>query len=325
MNNLTFPILRLLADGQFHSGEAIARHFNVTRATVWNALRDADSLGIQLFSVRGRGYRLPRPLQLVDAEGVRQAMGEHAGRFVLEVHDQLESTNSHLMRLAAGDAGSGTCVVAHLQTAGRGRRGRAWHAGLGNSLTFSLLWRFDCGVAVLSGLSLAVGVALRRALAELGAAQAVLKWPNDVLLAQKKLAGILIELHGDMEGPSSAVIGVGINLNLCDALRSRIDQPPAALYDVLPRTVTHDAVLAAMLRHLGEVLDAFAQHGFNGLREEWAAAHGFHGQPVRMHMPDGSICEGTVSGVSETGALLLETPQGTQHFAAGEISLRAAT
>ncbi|HYG13764.1 MAG TPA: biotin--[acetyl-CoA-carboxylase] ligase, partial [Methylophilaceae bacterium] len=233
MNNLTFPILRLLADGRFQSGEEIARHFGVTRATVWNALKDAESLGVRLFSVRGRGYRLPEPIQLLEHDSVLAAIGEQGSWFNLELHDHLESTNSYLMKQASNGCGHATCVAASLQTKGRGRRGRAWQSGLGASLTFSLLWRFQAGAAALSGLSLAVGVALIRALHAAGVKDARLKWPNDVLVNQHKLAGILIELQGDMEGPSAAVIGIGLNLRLPEHVKRHIDQAATDLQSLM--------------------------------------------------------------------------------------------
>lgn len=324
MNSLTFPILRLLADGRFHSGEAIAHHFGVTRATVWNALRDAEALGVQLFSVRGRGYRLPEPVRFLDAGRVLSALGEQRARFALEIHDQIDSTNSYLMRQAAAGAPHGACAVAELQTSGRGRRGRVWQAGLGSSLAFSVLWRFECGPGALSGLSLAVGVALMRALREIGAAGAALKWPNDVLHRDRKLAGILIELQGDMDGPSAAVIGIGLNLRLPEALRRSIGQPATDLHNVVGQPVAPDDTLGALLRHLAEVLQVFEQGGFMALREEWAACHAYHGQPVRMLMPDGRVVEGVVEGVAADGALLVETADGVQRFSAGEISMRGA-
>jgi BirA family biotin operon repressor/biotin-[acetyl-CoA-carboxylase] ligase len=216
MNTLTFPILRLLADGRFHSGEAIARHFRVSRTTVWNALQEAEALGVQIFSVRGRGYRLPEPVAWLERDAVLDAIGEQRAWYKLELHDHLESTNSYLMQQAALGAPHASCVAASLQTRGRGRRGRVWQSGLGASLTFSLLWRFQSGAAALSGLSLAVGVAMVRSFRAFGIAEAQLKWPNDLVVERqgqfRKLAGILIELQGDMEGPSAAVIGIGVNL-----------------------------------------------------------------------------------------------------------------
>ena len=324
MNSLTFPILRLLADGQFQSGEAIARHFGVTRATVWNALQDAESLGVRLFSVRGKGYRLPEPVRFIEAGRVQEALGEQGAAISLEIHDQLASTNTHLMQQAAAGAAHGVCVVTELQTQGRGRRGRVWQAGLGNSLTFSVLWRFDCGAGALSGLSLAVGVALMRALQELGVQDAGLKWPNDVLHDNRKLAGILIELQGDMDGPSAAVIGIGLNLRLPETLRKSIDQAAIDLHSIAPQPVDTSVGLGTVLRHLAAVLDQFEREGFESLRAEWMAQHAHENRPVRLLMPDGREIEGVAGGIAADGALLVNTPAGLQRFVAGEVSLRGA-
>ena len=329
MNNLTFPILRLLADGRFQSGEAIAKHFGVTRATVWNALQDAEAIGVRLFSVRGRGYRLPEPISLLEHDSVLAAIGEQRAWFNLELHDQLESTNSYLMKQAAAGAAHATCVAAELQTRGRGRRGRAWQAGLGASLTFSLLWRFQSGASALSGLSLAVGVALIRALHGLGVTAAMLKWPNDVLVYHQnhyqKLAGILIELQGDMEGPSAAVIGIGINLHLPEHLRRNIDQAAIDLQTVMKQRLNPSELLGAVLKDLANVLSEFERNGFENLREEWMQRHAYQNQAVRMLLPDGRETVGVVSGIAPDGVLLVNTATGPQRFSAGEISLRAAS
>lgn len=322
MNTLTFPILRLLTDGKFHSGEDIASHFNTSRATVWNAIQDAEKLGIEIFSVRGRGYKLPQPITLLDEQAILNAIGEQRAWFKLEVHDHLESTNSYLMKKSSAGEAHATCVVANLQTKGRGRRGRTWQAGLGASLTFSLLWRFQCGASALSGLSLAVGVALIRALHEAGISQAQLKWPNDVLIGREKLAGILIELQGDMEGPSTAVIGVGINLKLPANIKQQIDQPVIDLDSVTTQNINPNALLGILLKHLAAVLSNFEQHGFAHVRDEWIKHHAYHQKSVRMLHPDGRETTGTAIDVAEDGILLVKTSLGEQRFSSGEISLR---
>ena len=324
MNTLTFPILRLLTDGKFHSGETIANHFNVSRATVWNAIQHAESLGVEVFSVRGRGYKLPQPLKLLDEQAILNAIGEQRAWFKLEVHDHLESTNSYLMKKISSGQAHASCVVANLQTKGRGRRGRSWLAGLGASLTFSLLWRFQCGASALSGLSLAVGVALIRALHSLGITQAQLKWPNDVLIGREKLAGILIELQGDMEGPSAAVIGVGINLNLPTNIKQQIDQPATDLASITPIIINPNKLLGLLLKYLAEVLSDFEQHGFTQIRDEWTKHHAYHLKPVKMLHPDGRETIGNLVNVAEDGILLVSTALGEQRFSSGEISLRAA-
>ncbi|PPD16019.1 MAG: biotin--[acetyl-CoA-carboxylase] ligase, partial [Methylotenera sp.] len=241
MSNLTFPILQLLADGQFHSGEALAQQFKVTRATIWNAIKHAEALGITIFSVRGRGYKLPQAIDFLNKNLVLSAIGEQREWFNLFILDEIASTNTYLMQQK--NVAHATCVAAHIQTSGRGRRGRTWVSQLGASLTFSLVWRFQCGAAALSGLSLAVGVALMRALQNLGVNQAQLKWPNDVLVEGKKLAGILIELQGDLDGPSTAVIGVGINLNLPKEVIEVISQPTTDLNTISSNPINQNVLL----------------------------------------------------------------------------------
>jgi len=320
MSSLTFPILQVLADGHFHSGEDLAQQFNVTRATIWNAIGHAETLGIEVFSVRGRGYKLPQPIEFLDENEVLKAIGEQRAWFKLEVLNEVASTNTYLMQNK--NVAHATCVAAHVQTSGKGRRGRTWVSQLGASLTFSLLWRFQCGAAALSGLSLAVGVALIRTLHGFGISQAQLKWPNDVLVDGKKLAGILIELQGDLEGPSAAVIGVGVNLNLPKNVLDNIDQPAIDLANASDVSVNQDALLGILLKHLADVLSDFEQYGFIGLRDEWLSHHAYENRPVRMLLPNGTDVQGIVKGVADDGILLVETALGLQRFSAGEISLR---
>ena len=320
MSQLTFPILNLLADGQFHSGEALAQRFKVTRATIWNAIQHAESLGVEVFSVRGRGYKLPQAIELLDKNLVLNAIGEQSAWFNLQILDEVASTNTYLMQQKV--SAHATCVAAHIQSKGKGRRGRTWVSQLGASLTFSLLWRFQCGAAALSGLSLAVGVALIRALNSLGVQQAQLKWPNDVLVNGHKLAGILIELQGDLEGPSAAVIGVGVNLHLPKNVLDSIDQPAIDLSNVSVRPINQSELLGVILKHLADVLSGFETHGFIGLRDEWLRYHAYENKPVRMLLPNGTAINGVVKNVADDGILLVETALGLQRFSAGEISLR---
>jgi BirA family biotin operon repressor/biotin-[acetyl-CoA-carboxylase] ligase len=321
---LTFSLLRRLSEGGFHSGEVMAQEFGVTRATVCNALHDAAQLGVELYSVRGRGYRLARPLQWLDVAKMHPHLGPAAGLLQIGILDHAASSNALLMQQSAQGGASGTVLAVEWQTAGRGRRGRVWHSGLGDALTYSVLWRFEGGLATLAGLSLAVGIAQMRALDELGVSGAGLKWPNDVLLDGGKLAGILIEAQGDMLGPSVVVIGIGLNLHLPEAMRERIDQPVSELFPPDGPPADRNRVLAVSLRHLAAVLQEFARGGFAPLRAEWESLHVFQGSEARMLMPDGTQVEGRVLGVTDEGALRLLTAHGERHFNAGEVSLRRA-
>jgi BirA family biotin operon repressor/biotin-[acetyl-CoA-carboxylase] ligase len=318
---LAFSVLRRLADGGFHSGEAMARTLGVSRGSVWNALRAAEESGVRIYRVRGRGYCLAQPLDWLDADRVRQAMGEEAARVLeLEIADRADSTSTVL--LERGAARHGSVLAAELQSAGRGRRGRPWHSGLGEGLTFSLLWRFSEGPASLAGLSLAVGVALARACDALGVRGVALKWPNDVVHGTGKLAGTLIEIQGEMQGPSAVVVGVGMNVRLTPQSRGKIAQPVTDLAALLPRVPERSRVLGVVLEHLARVLAAFEAGGFASLRTEWTARHACQDRRVDVLLPGGERLGGIARGVEADGSLLLQTPSGMRRLFGGEISLR---
>lgn len=262
------------------------------------------------------------------AEAVAALMPSEARRwFDLRVAERTGSTNSDLLRDAAC-LPSGTVLAAEVQTAGRGRRGRAWIAPPGGSLAFSVLWKFDGSVAALSGLSLAVGVAVARALEANGAEAVRLKWPND-LVAQRdgtwrKLGGILIDVSGAAAGTVAAVIGIGLNVNLGPAA-AQIDQPVTDTH-TLNCKATRAALLAAILTELAAVLPSFARDGFAPLVDEWNQRHAWRGLPVRLAAGSGSgsgnAAAGIARGVADDGALLLDTPAGVTRVLSGDVSLR---
>lgn len=315
----TWQLLQLLADGEFHSGEVLASQLGVSRASVFNALAEVADYGVILQRIRGRGYRLAQPWQRLELEAVRTSLGKAAGKFAIEILPQAASSNSLLLQRAALGAHSGSVLAVELQTAGRGRMGRTWHSGLGGALTFSLLWRFDCALNALSGLSLAVGVAVVRALNRWEAKGVCLKWPNDILTGQGKLAGVLIEAQGDMLGPSAVVIGIGLNCVLADNLLDKIDQPAAALSEVCAQPPTRNQLLAGLLQELSAVLGQFEQDGFAVFRAEWERYHCYQDREVQVRMADGAVMHGVARGVSASGELRLETMQGMRLLNSGEI------
>lgn len=323
----TWQLLNLLADGEFHSGEVLANRLGVSRASVFNALAGVADQGVQLQRIRGRGYRLARPWQRLEQNEVVHWLGSDIEVFDIEILPQAASSNTLLLQragpaVANGGAPSGSVLAVELQSAGRGRMGRTWHSGLGTALTFSLLWRFDCGLNALSGLSLAVGVAVVRALDRLGAQGVQLKWPNDIMTGQGKLAGVLIEAQGDMLGPSAVVIGIGLNCALSGSQVQQIGQPACALDEICAAMPTRNQLLAVLLQELARVLQQFAQGGFAAFREEWERYHINQDMPVRLHMADGQTVNGIARGVSDSGELCMETEQGTRRFNSGEVGVR---
>jgi BirA family biotin operon repressor/biotin-[acetyl-CoA-carboxylase] ligase len=323
MSELTFRALRALADGRFHSGEDVARSLGRSRATLSEALKLAPELGVELFSVRGKGYRLAAPIEVLDARAIEARLAAEGSRVRLQVVDQVDSTSTRLLELAALGAPSGTCLAAEWQSAGRGRRGRHWIATLGGSLTFSLLWRFDRGAGHLGGLSLASGVAVARALAECGLDRVQVKWPNDVVTELRKLAGILVETNGEIQGPTVAVVGVGVNYRLGEPAMERIDQPVADVAACASPAPSRSALLASLLSHLGRALDDFERQCFAGVRDEWRRLHAYQGREVRVVPPRDPAYDARVTDVAPDGALVVETADGrTLALASAEISLR---
>jgi BirA family biotin operon repressor/biotin-[acetyl-CoA-carboxylase] ligase len=319
-----FALLRLISDGDFHSGEALARALSVSRGTVWNAVRTLESAELEIYKVPGRGYKLAQRVSLLDAPTILGLAGPCATPLHVDIVAAVDSTNSELMRRAGAGAAPGSVLAAEWQHSGRGRMGRAWQTGIGRGLAFSMLRRYAQGASALSGLSLAAGVAVVRALHACGARDAQLKWPNDVLWRGRKLAGILVELSGDALGPSAVVIGIGINVRLSEAMKRRIDQPAADLETACGRELDRNAVLAGVLTQTAGVLDDFASAGFAPLREEWERYHAHQGRRISVTLPGGATATGIARGIADDGALLFSSGNALRRLHSGEISVRAA-
>jgi BirA family biotin operon repressor/biotin-[acetyl-CoA-carboxylase] ligase len=323
MSALTFLALRRLADGRFHSGEDIARSLNRSRATLSEALKLAPGLGVELFSIPGKGYRLAEPIEFLDGAGIAARLRSLDARITLEIVDEIESTSTRLLQLAGEGAPSGTCLAAEWQRAGRGRRGRSWVSSLGGSLTFSLLWRFDRGAGHLGGLSLAVGEAVARALIECGVERVQVKWPNDVVADFRKLAGILVETSGEMQGPSVAVIGVGVNYRLGERVLDLIDQPVTDVAQCSPCVPSRSELLARLLATLAASLEEFDLRGFASSRDAWRSMHAYQGRRVHVLPGREAAFDADVTDVAPDGALVVTTPDGrVVNLSSAEISLR---
>ena len=261
---------------------------------------------------------------LIDPLRLPELLGAARGRFDVDSLAECESTSTLLLQRAADGAPSGSVIVTDRQTAGRGSRGRAWAASPAASLTFSVLWTFAGGLGRISGLSLAVGVAVVRALARCGAGGVMLKWPNDILHGNAKLGGILVELQSE-PGCALAVIGIGLNLRLPENFSAPggFAMPPAALDEIIVPLPERHVLLAQLLIELARVLDRFAVGGFAALRPQWQARHAWQDRPVCL-LRDGQVeKEGICRGADGDGALLVQTAAGVERCLSGDLSLRA--
>jgi BirA family transcriptional regulator, biotin operon repressor / biotin---[acetyl-CoA-carboxylase] ligase len=318
------PLLRLLADGEFRSGRELGAALGVSRGAVWHRIRLAEKTGVRVFKVRGRGYRLSRPLDVIDADALAARAARLAPALSIEVLDECPSTSGVLVERAAAGAAHGSVVVCEHQTAGRGRRGNAWFSAIGGSLAFSLLWRFDPGPGALAGLSLAVAVLALRALEREGVAGVQLKWPNDLVCRGRKLGGILVELSGEVSGPSAAVIGIGLNVRLDAGARESIGRPVIDLAACSRSVPSRTALLAALLESLASGLARFGRDGFAPFRDEWVRHHAWQGRRVALSVAGRRVAEGEALGIAEDGSLMLRSPRGVERFHSGELSLRPA-
>lgn len=225
----------------------------------------------------------------------------------LAVHvlERCTSTNTLLL---AGEFEPPCLLAAEEQTAGRGRRGRRWYSERGTSATFSVAHLSRRPLRELAGLSLVAGVAAAQALRTLGASDTRLKWPNDLVIGDDKLAGILVETRS-ARGGTLAVIGIGINCRASTDVSRRVARGIAGL-DRWIRAPRRNRVIAAVARQLLEALARFERAGLEPTRREWEALDALAGRRLRVRLADGRVASGVARGLAEDGALLLETARG---------------
>lgn len=312
-------VLKLLRDGEFHSGEALGAVLGVSRAAVWKRLQLLEmELGVVIHRVRGRGYRLASPIAPLDADALSEGVAGLGWR--LSLAESLDSTNAEVLRCLSAGQAAPLLVLAEMQSSGRGRRGRAWVSPYAENLYYSLGLRVEGADYPLEGLSLTVGLAVLAAVRELGCAAVGLKWPNDLLVNGRKIAGVLLELSGDPAGSCQVVVGIGINANMLPGA-AEIDQPWTSLRQELGGLVDRTALALSLSRWLQRYLDRHRAIGFSALRHEWEAAHLWQGRGVCLSAGPRQV-EGVVLGVDQQGALRLNVAGEERSFSGGELSLR---
>ena len=315
-------ILALLSDGQFHSGETIAQEVNLSRTAVAGHICQLSDWGLDVFKVKGKGYRLNQPFDLLSADKITKHIHD-SGLALVQVAPVLSSTNSEIksrITRKRDDLANGDAILAEIQTDGRGRHGRQWLAPVGGSLTFSMYWSFPDGYQSMAGLSLLVGVAICEGLRKVGVEDAQVKWPNDIYLHGRKLAGVLIEVEGQIGATAHCVIGVGLNINVPQD-QYDVGQPHTDLASVLSAGVDRNLLAATLIESLWHYLDEFSSYGFGKFVSYWESLDLYADKTVVLQMGEKRF-SGIDRGVDESGALLVETRDGIMRFHGGEVSLR---
>ena len=315
-------LLTILADGEWHSGQTLADAAGISRVAIWKQLQKLQEYGIEIEGVKNRGYRIEGGIDLLQPDVIKAAMDPRTQNEIAELHieTQIDSTNRLCLERISQTPTGAVVVTAEQQTAGRGRRGKAWVSPFARNIYLSIGWQMQGGASQLQGLSLAAGVAVHRALHKLGLSDLQLKWPNDLLVQGQKLGGILIELTGDAAGPCQVVIGLGLNVDMPKQAQSQIDQAWTDLKTQGVRSGRNE-LIAALVNNLIPLLSEWEQAGFGAWREQWQQLDAHKDQPVKIVMGEKSIA-GTARGVDEQGAILIETTTGITAFHGGEVSLR---
>ncbi|TVL12268.1 biotin--[acetyl-CoA-carboxylase] synthetase [Shewanella xiamenensis] len=308
-------ILGLLSSEHFVSGEELATQLGISRAAVSKHVDALEDYGVAIYSVKGRGYKLANSISLIDSARLIQSIDNRCFYF-----DEIPSTNgfmlSHTSELKSGDV-----CVAEYQSAGRGRRGRTWVSPYGHHLYFSQFWSFPQGMAQAMGLSLVVACSLVEVLKSFGVDNIGVKWPNDIYLNYKKLAGILIEMSGQADSECQLIIGIGVNMAMSEDQGKGIDQPWSDLSSLTDMPNKTDLVIA-LHKQLKRDIQLFEREGLAAFKTRWQQADLFHGKEIRLLMGENHV-DGICRGIDEQGAVLLETADGIQAYIGGEISLRA--
>jgi len=314
-NKIPLTLIGILADGEFHSGEQLGEQLGMSRAAINKHIQTLRDWGVDVFTVPGKGYSLPDPIQLLNEELIKSQV-DTGSVTVLPV---IDSTNQYLLDrieiLQSGDA-----CIAEYQQAGRGRRGRQWFSPFGANLYLSMFWRLEQGPAAAVGLSLVIGIVMAEVLRELGAEEVRVKWPNDLYLNDRKLAGILVELTGKTGDAAQIVIGAGINLAMRNVATDVINQSWINLQEA-GINIDRNALAIRIIKELRKALQLFEEEGLVPFLPRWESLDNFINRQVKLIIGDREI-HGISRGINEQGGLLLEQDGVIKPWVGGEISLR---
>ncbi|GKX49689.1 bifunctional biotin--[acetyl-CoA-carboxylase] ligase/biotin operon repressor BirA [Pectobacterium carotovorum] len=319
MKDITVPLklIKILSDGEFYSGELLGEMMGMSRAAINKHIQTIRDWGIDIFTVTGKGYSLPAPMQLLDEEVILKHLPE-GGVTVLPVVD---STNQYILErldtLSSGDA-----CLAEYQQSGRGRRGRQWFSPFGANLYLSLYWRLEQGPAAAVGVSLVIGIVMAEVLHKLGADGVRVKWPNDLYLKDRKLAGILVELTGKTGDAANLVIGAGINLQMREPAPDTINQGWINLQEA-GIEINRNTLASTLISELRSALAVFELQGLEPFIPRWEKLDNYFNRPIRLIIGNREI-HGIDRGIDRQGALLLEDDGLITPYIGGEISLRGA-
>ncbi len=305
-------LLNILADGTCHSGQQLGETLGISRTAIWKNIDHLEAVGIAIERIPQQGYRLKTPFIPLNEHAIRQVLPQVLNQaLTLHLFASLNSTNRFLK--TQPPTPSLTCCIAETQTHGRGRFGRYWHSPFGENIYCSLTYHSEADPTELSGLSLVISLAVLQALKAYTTSPIKIKWPNDLLWNDKKLAGILIEMTAESHGGTDLIIGVGLNVNTPTENNSNVDKPWCSLYEIVGHTLDRNKLIADLITQLHQHLEHFSRKGFAAFHDAWNQHDYLRHRTVCVTNPSGTL-KGQVLGVNEMGFLLLEDAYGTTHM-----------
>lgn len=315
-------IIRKMQDGHWVSGSQLAAELNISRTAVWKHMHALETHTLVLQKHTKKGYRLTEPLFLLDETQIKSGLNSAFMAENPEFHflQSTESTNLFCRKITS--ASKWLICCSEEQTAGKGRMGRQWVSPFAQNIYCTLKWLYHDSLEKLSGLSLAVSIALHRALSPYVEAEHLkIKWPNDLLYSGKKLSGILIEITSEPHNASQIIIGFGININTNTDLQALSEHPHCSLRDVTAKCYNRNPIISACLNHLHQVLTGFNEEGLKPFMAEWDAHDALYNQTVAIHQHHQTYY-GIAKGISLSGHLQLQTSEGIVDITIGDASIQ---
>lgn len=313
-------LIHELAAGNFISGQDFGAKYGVSRTAISKHIKSLADMGLDIFRVTGKGYKLSQPLTLLDKDNISDAI-ELASKPYVEVHHVIDSTNSYLIRRLPNQLQNGQICIAEYQSAGRGRRGRQWISPFGSHLYMSMYWHLETGMSAAMGLSAVTALAISDAIFDLYNIHVQLKWPNDIYLDGVKLAGILIDLEGQSLEPCHCVIGIGLNLSMPKQSGEQVDQPWTDLAQHVDQKIDRNKLAAKIITCLQIRFKEHQSQGLQHMMSEWKVLDYYFNKPVKILTGERET-RGICKGINNQGALLLEIDNKIHPIYGGEVSLR---
>jgi BirA family biotin operon repressor/biotin-[acetyl-CoA-carboxylase] ligase len=318
LNPTLNKLVTILSDGQYHDGTSIGKSLAITRGAVWKVVQKLTAYGIKIDSIKGKGYALIEPMVLLDKKNIKKNLQP---TIELEIFETLDSTNTYLKSFF--HSAKPRLCFAEQQTNGKGRMQRDWYSPFARNIYLSCLYPFHRDVSALSGLSLVVSLAIVETLKTFNLPKPVLvKWPNDVMYADKKLSGILIEIQAETHGMCSAIIGIGFNVNMLTDEMHQIAKPWISLREMLGEYVDRNQLSAMLINNLFAYLNDFTKFGLSKFIDQWQEVDYLRGRNIKLLNAKQTVT-GNVKGIDQQGHLLIKLTDGElQTFSSGDATIQ---